>query len=42
MFSAIADAAGRETAIWGIALLPLLGAAVALLLPETHRREAPA
>jgi FSR family fosmidomycin resistance protein-like MFS transporter len=34
LFGAIADAVGRETAIWGIAALPLLGAAVAVLLPE--------
>ena len=26
LFGAIADAAGREAAIWGIAALPLLGA----------------
>jgi FSR family fosmidomycin resistance protein-like MFS transporter len=34
IFGALADAAGRETAIWGIAALPLLGAALATLLPE--------
>jgi FSR family fosmidomycin resistance protein-like MFS transporter len=38
LFGAIADAAGREAAIWGIALLPLLGAAVSLLLPERGGR----
>jgi FSR family fosmidomycin resistance protein-like MFS transporter len=40
LFGAIADAAGREAAIWGIAALPLLGGALAVLLPE--RRPAPA
>jgi len=40
LFGAIADAAGREPAIWGIALLPLLGAAVTLLLPERGGRAA--
>ena len=34
LFGAIADEAGREAAIWGIAALPLLGALVTLLLPE--------
>ena len=34
LFGAIADAAGREAAIWGIAALPLLGAALAAFLPE--------
>ncbi|MEZ0285768.1 MAG: MFS transporter [Thermoleophilia bacterium] len=34
LFGAIADAAGREAAIWGIATLPLLAGAVALLLPK--------
>ena len=34
LFGAIADAAGREAAIWGIALLPLLAGAVSLLLPR--------
>jgi FSR family fosmidomycin resistance protein-like MFS transporter len=34
LFGAIADAAGREAAIWGIAALPLLAGAVAVLLPE--------
>jgi FSR family fosmidomycin resistance protein-like MFS transporter len=34
LFGAVADAAGRETAIWAIACLPLLGAALAALLPE--------
>jgi MFS transporter, FSR family, fosmidomycin resistance protein len=34
LFGAIADAAGREAAIWGIAALPLLAGALALLLPE--------
>lgn len=33
LFGAIADAAGRETALWGIAALPLVGGALALLLP---------
>ncbi len=34
LFGAIADAAGREAALWGIAALPLLAGAVALLLPR--------
>jgi MFS transporter, FSR family, fosmidomycin resistance protein len=34
LFGAIADSAGREAALWGIAALPLLAGAVALLLPE--------
>jgi FSR family fosmidomycin resistance protein-like MFS transporter len=37
LFGAIADAAGRETALWGVAALPLLGAAVTALLPEPRR-----
>jgi FSR family fosmidomycin resistance protein-like MFS transporter len=37
LFGAIADAAGREAALWGVAALPLLGGAAALLLPERHR-----
>ena len=36
LFGAIADTAGREAAIWGIAALPLLAGAVAVLLPERH------
>ena len=44
LFGAIADAAGREAAIWGLAVLPLLAGAVALVLPEPRAapREAPA
>ena len=38
LFGAIADAAGREAAIWGIAALPLLAAALAALLPERAGR----
>ena len=40
LFGAIADAAGREAAIWGLAALPLLGAALATMLPapRTARR----
>ncbi len=34
LFGAIADAAGREAALWGVVALPLLGAAVATLLPS--------
>lgn len=37
LFGAVADAAGRETAIWAIACLPLVGAALAALLPERRR-----
>jgi FSR family fosmidomycin resistance protein-like MFS transporter len=33
LFGAIADAAGREAAIWGLAALPLVAAALATLLP---------
>lgn len=40
LFGAIADAAGREAAIWGIAALPLLGGALSLLLPERGGRAA--
>jgi FSR family fosmidomycin resistance protein-like MFS transporter len=40
LFGAIADAAGREAAIWGIAVLPLLGGALSLLLPERGGRAA--
>ena len=39
LFGAIADAAGRESALWGVAALPLVGALLALLLPD--RRPAP-
>jgi MFS transporter, FSR family, fosmidomycin resistance protein len=37
LFGAIADSFGRETAIWWIAVLPLLAGAVTLLLPERRR-----
>lgn len=40
LFGALADAVGREAALWGVAALPLLGAAVALLLPPPPRAEA--
>jgi FSR family fosmidomycin resistance protein-like MFS transporter len=33
LFGAIADAAGRETAIWGLAALPLVAGALATMLP---------
>jgi FSR family fosmidomycin resistance protein-like MFS transporter len=33
LFGWIADTAGREAAIWGLALLPLIGATLAFLLP---------
>ena len=33
LFGWIADTAGREEAIWGLALLPLIGATLAFLLP---------
>jgi FSR family fosmidomycin resistance protein-like MFS transporter len=36
LFGAIADAAGREAAIWGLAALPLLAAALATLLPDAR------
>ncbi len=44
LFGAIADWAGREAALWGIAALPLLAGALAVLLPETRagqRRSGP-
>jgi MFS transporter, FSR family, fosmidomycin resistance protein len=34
LFGAIADSAGREAALWGVAALPLVAGAAALLLPE--------
>jgi FSR family fosmidomycin resistance protein-like MFS transporter len=34
LFGAIADSAGRDTALWAIACLPLAGGALAALLPE--------
>jgi FSR family fosmidomycin resistance protein-like MFS transporter len=37
LFGAIADAAGREAALWGVAALPLLAGALATLLPEPRR-----
>lgn len=37
LFGAIADAFSRETALWGVSLLPLLGGALALLLPRGRR-----
>jgi len=44
LFGAIADWAGREAALWGVAALPLLAGALAVLLPETRagrRRSGP-
>jgi MFS transporter, FSR family, fosmidomycin resistance protein len=40
LFGAVADAAGREAALWGVAALPLAGGALALLLPERGRTAA--
>jgi MFS family permease len=37
LFGAIADAAGREAAVWGLAAVPLAGAALAVLLPGAPR-----
>lgn len=37
LFGAIADAAGRETALWGVAMLPLIGGALALALPRRRQ-----
>lgn len=37
LFGALADAAGRDTALWAIACLPLIGAALAALLPDRRR-----
>ncbi len=34
IFGALADAAGRETALWGVACLPLVGAALVAMLPK--------
>lgn len=34
LFGAIADSAGRDSALWAIACLPLVGAALAALMPE--------
>ena len=40
LFGAIADSAGRDTALWAIACLPLLGAGLAALLPDRSRAAA--
>jgi FSR family fosmidomycin resistance protein-like MFS transporter len=40
IFGAIADSAGREAAIWGLALLPLIGALLAAVLPDARRLRA--
>jgi FSR family fosmidomycin resistance protein-like MFS transporter len=40
LFGAIADAAGREAAVWGLAAVPLAGAALAALLPAAPRLRA--
>jgi FSR family fosmidomycin resistance protein-like MFS transporter len=37
IFGAIADTAGREAAIWGLAALPLVGASLAAFLPPPPR-----
>ena len=37
LFGALADAAGREAALWCIAALPLSAGRLALLLPDRHR-----
>lgn len=43
IFGALADIAGRETALWVIAALPVVGGLLALGLPAPrHRAEAPA
>ncbi|MGI9539927.1 MAG: MFS transporter [Miltoncostaeaceae bacterium] len=43
LFGALADAAGRETALWVIAALPVLGGLLAIGLPSPRRaEEAPA
>ncbi len=42
LFGAIADSAGREAALWGVAALPLVGGALALLLPDRRVRAAAA
>ena len=37
LFGALADAVGREAALWGVACLPLVGAALAAALPARAR-----
>ncbi|WP_217914594.1 MFS transporter [Miltoncostaea marina] len=37
IFGALADAAGREAALWGVAALPLIGGLLALALPAGRR-----
>lgn len=39
LFGALADAAGRETALAAVACLPLVGAALAMLMPDTRAEE---
>jgi MFS transporter, FSR family, fosmidomycin resistance protein len=41
IFGALADAAGRGTALWCVAALPLIGGALATALPAWHRRGEP-
>ena len=38
IFGALADAVGREAALWGVACLPLVGAALAAAIPDRARR----
>ncbi|MGD9570431.1 MAG: MFS transporter [Thermoleophilia bacterium] len=40
LFGAIADATSRETALWGVAMLPIIGGLSALLLPDSRRPRA--
>jgi FSR family fosmidomycin resistance protein-like MFS transporter len=37
IFGALADAAGRSTALWCVAVLPLVGGALAIALPRRRR-----
>jgi FSR family fosmidomycin resistance protein-like MFS transporter len=41
IFGALADAAGRTTALWSVAVLPLVGGALAIALPRGRRPGAP-
>ncbi len=42
LFGALADAVGREAALWGVACLPLVGAALAAAIPARRRAAAAA
>jgi FSR family fosmidomycin resistance protein-like MFS transporter len=42
LVGAVADAAGRDSAMWAVAAFPLVGAALAALLPLPRSRTVPA